>query len=135
MEDAARAYDTLLADARAQVLRMRLQGVDDKEIFERLLTSLNNGKDLFQQYKGWLEGATDKLTNTVAQMEHHAVVAESGTAFTWELDPTVKEHCPDCLRNSQAEPKSFDAWAELGLPGAGNTVCNGYCHCVLKAAE
>ena len=132
VEDIERAYDTMLADIRAEIVRMRLLGIDEAEIFARLKQNVTDDSGAFQSFNGWVEGATDKLTHAVAQTESNAVYSGTEENLTWELDPTAREHCADCLRNSQAPAMPFAQWAAIGIPGAGNTECDGYCKCTLS---
>jgi hypothetical protein len=126
-----RAYDELLAAIRSEVARMRSLGVSDREIFDRLNTQLRERQGIFARFGGTIESGVDKLTQTTAQIESNATLTDQDR-LDWELDPTVKEHCTDCLRNAELEPRSFDDWATIGLPGAGNTECGNYCKCTLR---
>lgn len=124
-------YGVLEEDINAEIQRMRLLGISDAEIYARLETNLNGSMDLFGRFKGALEKEFDTTIGTTAQLEQNSVL-EGMQDLTWQLDPTVQEHCPDCLRNAGSQPKSFDDWALLGLPGAGNTQCGAYCKCSLE---
>ena len=49
--------------------------------------------------------------------------------FAWV---TVGGHriCPDC-DSREGQTMTFSEWESRGLPGAGWSVCKGYCYCVL----
>ena len=124
------AYGVLETDMLAEIQRMRALGIADAEIFNRISDSLNNSLDLFSKFKGAVEKELDIVVGKTAQLESNVALSEQ-EKLRWELDPTVEEHCVDCLRNSASDQKSFDEWSLLGLPGMGNTQCGSYCKCTL----
>ena len=128
------AYDQLLKDLDAEIVRMDALGVSEPEIFARLEQELKDRTGAFGSFKGWVEGETDKLVHAGGQIESNELMREAGDKFTWQLDPTAKEHCGDCLRNSGEDPKTWVEWEAIGIPGAGNTICDGYCKCTLTVA-
>jgi hypothetical protein len=71
------------------------------------------------------------MINTISQIVSNESAREQSEQWIWELDPTAKDHCEDCLRNSGDGEKSFDEWEKIGLPGYGNTECGIYCRCTL----
>lgn len=127
-------FDVFEQDLDAQIKRMRGLGISDEEIFSRISESLNNGMDLFGSAKGAIEKEIDSLVGTTAQIESSGVFESLEDPLKWELDPTVKEHCDDCLANSEADPKTYEEWEQIGLPGFGNTECREYCRCSLTKA-
>lgn len=129
------AYDALLSDMINQIRAMRIMGISDEEIFNRLELSLNNGMDLFSTFKGKLEGITDDLVNVTANLESNAIYEGKDEMLDWELDPTVAEHCATCLENADKVSRTFDEWQMIGLPGMGNTDCGLYCKCQLVPAK
>ena len=54
---------------------------------------------------------------------------DKGT-FKWV---TVSGHriCEDCESRSKMPERTFNEWADIGLPGAGWSICKQYCYCVL----
>lgn len=133
VEDVERAYDTMLADVNAEIIRMRALGMSNEEIFNRLQTNFDENLTVFQSFDGWVKGATEKLATGVAQQEAHNQLNIPGRLYSWELDPTA-EHCDDCLSNAKMSPQSFQEWAMIGLPGVGNTQCGSFCKCALQEA-
>lgn len=131
LEDIDSAYDALDSDIVQQIQRMRQLGVSDKEIFDTLLASLNDGADMFQTFKGAIGRANDTLVNTTSQVESNESIKHMAEMWTWELDPLAKEHCDDCKRNSLAGAQTYDYWENVGLPGFGTTQCKKYCKCTL----
>jgi hypothetical protein len=127
-------YDAFTADVDEYVVRMRTLGVSADEIFRQLGDNLEDRQDLFQRFKGALESEIDNITGVTAQAESNSIY-ESGAMLKWELDPTVREHCDDCVRNSGDGAKTFEQWSAIGLPGFGNTACLEYCKCTLVRAN
>lgn len=135
MEDVSTAYDKLDSDIDAQIKRMRMLGLSDREIFERLTASLNEELDMFSTFKGSIGRSNDTLVNMISQVESNETIRETAEYFMWELDPTAKDHCETCKANSVKGKMTFDEWEELGLPGYGNTDCGKYCRCTLTPVK
>lgn len=131
-EDASNAYDMLLNDVRAMVVKMQASGMSNEAIMESLLTRLGNTSDEFQSFKGWIEGGTDKLVHSTAQLESNDYPPEK--LLRWILDPTASEHCEDCIENATLPPMTIDEWETTGTPASGATLCDGYCKCTLIEA-
>ena len=129
-QNIARLYDTFSSDVTLAINRMRALGMGNDEIISRLGENLDNGKDLFGTFKGALEKELDQIVGVTAQSESNSIYAD-GQMLRWELDPTVREHCPDCLRNASLPSRSYADWEAMGLPGFGNTECTDYCKCTL----
>ena len=127
VEDVSKAYDVLEQDITAQIRRMRTLGMSDAEIYDRLFASLNDGMDMFQTFKGAIGRSNDTLVNMISQVESNETIKEAGEYWEWQLDPTAKDHCESCLRNSEMGVMTFEKWEEMGLPGYGNTECGRYC--------
>ena len=124
-------YTVFEDELLGQIREMRLLGLSDEAIYQRILENVNKGLDYFGRFKGALEREIDGIVGKTAQLESNMVLAEVEEKLKWELDPTVREHCPDCLRNSASETKTFEEWEMIGLPGMGNTQCGDYCKCSL----
>jgi hypothetical protein len=129
-----RLYDSFTQDVTGETLRMRALGMDASTIYERLLTNLNDGKDLFGRFKGQLESELDQLVGISAQESSNTIYGKD-QMLRWELDPTVIDHCEDCVNNSEMEPQLYEDWESIGLPGFGNTQCGDYCKCTLVIDE
>ena len=127
-------FDVFEQDLVAQIQKMRGLGISDEEIFNRISESLDKGMDMFGTTRGAIESEMDALVGTTAQIESNSVFESLEEPLMWELDPTAKEHCVDCLRNSEDGNKTFEEWREIGLPGFGNTECGEYCKCSLAKA-
>jgi hypothetical protein len=133
VESIGHIYDAFGQDVTDFVRRERLLGVSNEEIIKRLDASLNNGKDLFGRFKGAIELELDNIVGVTAQAESNGIYTE-GAMLTWELDPTVSDHCETCLSNADKAAMAIDKWELVGLPGFGNTICGRYCKCTLVEA-
>lgn len=127
-------YDNFEQELVSEIDRMRALGISDKEIYRRISDNLDNGMDMFGSVKGAIEKEVDSLLGTTAQGESNEVFRELEQELKWELDPTARQHCNDCLRLSASPPKKFEQWEAMGLPGFGNTECGQYCKCSLVQA-
>jgi hypothetical protein len=127
--EAQSAYDILIDDVRNMIAKMRAEGIADKQIVTILKDRMGNTVEEFRTFKGWVEGATDKMIYSASQDESNDYEQEQ--KLTWVLDPSVTEHCDTCLEREGYEPMTFAEWEAIGLPGAGTTDCDGYCKCTL----
>jgi hypothetical protein len=135
VQDVSKAYDALESDMIAQIGRMRALGLSDSEIFTRLSESLESNTDIFSTFKGSVGRGNDTLVNMVSQVESNESIGDMAEMWIWELDPTAKDHCEDCLANSEKGEMPFSEWSKIGLPGYGNTECGKYCRCTLTPIE
>ena len=116
-------------DVDANIAKMRLTGMSNEQIFERLTENAKGSMDLFGSFKGAVEKQIDETLGTTAQIESNDFEIEE--MLKWDLDPTVVEHCETCLANADMTPRTFEQWEWIGLPGMGNTDCGIYCRCTL----
>lgn len=114
-----------------EIETLRALGFSDEDIFNELSQQLRNRQGIFTRLKGIVESAADKNISVVTQIRANEEQRKSSRLWVWVLDPTVKNHCEDCLRNSKEEPHPFEWWEKLGLPAYGTTACKQYCHCTI----
>ena len=116
------------------VVNMGKAGVSSNVIKSTLNTDMKNGGRIFGQLrnetKETLVGGVNKASG-IGQYEtylNNGITEES--LFTWI---TVSGHkvCVDCADRGGWKAQKFSKWEELGLPGSGQTVCKGYCYCVV----
>jgi len=134
MEEGADAWAEAIKDIAQYTQRARTLGMSGDVIVDRLLGDLDNSTGIFKTMLGKYEGAQTKLIDTVSQVDSNEGIKESAELFRWELED-LAEHCNTCLANASLEPQTWDAWEELGIPGAGNTDCGQYCKCTLVGVE
>jgi hypothetical protein len=131
VERANQTLDELDKNLSIQIQRLRVAGMNDSEILSTLSNAINNGAETFADLEGAIGGAVDELASSVSQLASHEGFEEDARLYTWELDPEAKEHCGDCLERSNMEPRNFQEWESVGLPGLGSTECGEYCKCTL----
>lgn len=132
-ESAGLAFDRMISEARDLVFRLKASGVATSEIMARIERMVEEDEGFVATFKGALQNGMNDLTSTEAQVESN-VVFDPEELLEWVLDPTAKEHCDDCVALAQEEPKLLADWEAIGLPGIGNTICDGYCKCTLMPA-
>ena len=115
------------------VTNMTKAGISKDVIRNTLQQDMKGGGKIFGQLRNetreTLVGGINK-SGALAQYEtylNNGITEDS--LFTWV---TASGHriCGDCLALSGGE-KTFKEWESSGLPGAGHTVCGGYCYCVV----
>lgn len=123
--------DSLEGDLEAQIERMLVSGMDPAEVLVALEASLDNATDSFGSLRAAINGDLDDITGSISQITSQDMQGSGEELYTWELDPTAKEHCGDCVERSQEPAQTLAEWEAIGLPGIGNTECDGYCKCTL----
>ena len=115
------------------VTNMTKAGISKDVIRNTLQQDMKGGGKIFGRLRNetreTLVGGINK-SGALAQYEtylNNGITEDS--LFTWV---TASGHriCADCLALSGGE-KTFKEWESSGLPGAGHTVCGGYCYCVV----
>ena len=134
IDEASSAYEVMIADVENSIARMETLGMSREAIYDRLKSNLDNDEGVFSTFKGRLSKSVQSLIDTTSQVESNEAIKESAELFRWELED-LADHCDTCLANASLEPQTWDAWEELGIPGAGNTDCGQYCKCTLVGVE
>jgi len=134
IDEATSAYEGMIADVENSIARMETLGMSREAIYDRLKSNLDNDEGVFSTFKGRLSKSVQSLIDTTSQVESNEAIKESAELFRWELED-LADHCDTCLANASLEPQTWDAWEELGIPGAGNTDCGQYCKCTLVGVE
>jgi len=134
IDEATSAYEGMIADVENSIARMETLGMSREAIYDRLKSNLDNDEGVFSTFKGRLSKSVQSLIDTTSQVESNEAIKESAELFRWELED-LADHCDTCLANASLDPQTWDAWEELGIPGAGNTDCGQYCKCTLVGVE
>jgi len=105
------------------------QGVSKEVIKASLLNDLETGGRIFGEFRNAVRatgtGSLNRFSD-VAQFNDRGVNTQD---YRWVA--VLSNTCPDCeARHGQV--KTFAEWEVAGLPRAGQTVCKGYCKCVLS---
>jgi hypothetical protein len=126
--------DNFINDMSASVKVLQAQGMANEDILRRLVDDFKSKSGAWQSLEGKLGSTIDfGLANASNFSANSAVVAAFPNArgFEWVLDPTVVQHCSDCLDKSNMKPQSYAIWEQLGLPAEGYDECGSYCCCTL----
>ncbi len=123
-------YQTMLNDLDNEIAGYKLMGMDEKTIYETLMSDFEQEKGVFGRFKGAIEGAMDEVVVRTTQFEQ---VSDNPPEqlYRWLLDPTVEKHCDDCLDRESMGALTMLEWGKLGIPGSGVTECGDYCKCML----
>ena len=115
------------------VINMGRAGVSQDVIKTTLSNDMKNGGKIFGQLRNETRESLVGGINKSGALGQYDAYLNNGitedSIFTWV---TASGHriCADCMALSGAE-KTFKEWESSGLPGAGHTVCGGYCYCLL----
>tara|TARA_Y100000592_G_scaffold29212_1_gene46606 strand:- start:9787 stop:11268 length:1482 start_codon:yes stop_codon:yes gene_type:complete len=140
--------DSMVFDARSfalniekSVANMAQTGMSMNLIEDVLTEDMQTGGKIFGQLRNNIKETTAKAINQSSRLGQYSTYfanpellmdspSESKPMkFMWV---TVAGHkvCRDCISRS-GRIKTFDEWSTDGLPGAGQTVCGGYCYCII----
>tara|TARA_R100001594_G_scaffold14555_1_gene30982 strand:- start:2593 stop:3153 length:561 start_codon:yes stop_codon:yes gene_type:complete len=137
MDDLVRAvmssitFDTIIFGSRLTqyVENLTAQGLSNEFIIAQVKNDMQTGGRIFGELKNSIAAAIQELTNQAGRLGQLEQYGNRFENFMWI---TVAGHkvCPDCdQRGGMID--TFDNWVERGLPGAGWSVCRGFCYCVL----
>jgi hypothetical protein len=128
------AYEAMVKDLGLEIANYQATGMNGDAIYKALLADIENNASVFGRFNGDVERAMDGLMVRTTQSEQVANNLPE-QMYEWILDPTVQEHCGDCLSRSEMPAKPFFEWSELGIPGSGVTECGDYCKCLLEVVS
>jgi hypothetical protein len=123
-------YQTMINDLDNEIAGYRAMRMDDKAIYDILMSDFEQEKGVFGRFKGAIESDMDELVVRTTQSEQVAN-NPAEQLYNWVLDPTVNEHCTDCLERAAMGSQTMLFWSSRGIPGSGATKCADYCCCML----
>lgn len=113
------------------IQRGRAAGIDLAELERILLNDLRTGGQIFGDFRANFKSQMRYSLEEVARgeiFEQHKEVER----WAW-VAISDKLLCPDCaVRNGKVQ--TLDEWRSIGLPGAGTTICQRSCRCMLSPA-
>ena len=91
---------------------------------------LKKGGALHSQIQNYIKASIIEGVNQSSRLGQYEQYDLDVGTFTWV---TVSGHriCDDCNSRSKMPPRTFNEWSNIGLPGAGWSICKQYCYCVL----
>lgn len=127
--------DGMLFDARTftnniekRVTMLSARGMNPELIKQTLKTDMQDGGRVFGQLRNDVKENIAGAVNQSGRLGQFSEY-ENFKNFLWV---TVAGHkvCPDCDARAGAV-LTYEEWEGEGLPGAGWSVCQGYCYCIL----
>ena len=123
----------------AEVSRLLQSGMDIEKIEEFLLNDLETEGPIFGEFIGSIRRQFDGGVKWVQERVEFAAwdtkakdLGYDSAEEMLQLWILVSDNpCPDCIERSAMGPRPRAEWVEMGLPGAGGTICGPRCHCHL----
>lgn len=123
------AFDDYIRDIKQRASDLISIGTDPEVVKQILLDDIKNNTGEFKKLSGTLNSVIDEGINKVSNFSSQEPIRVLSNRFKWIYEPGV-EHCQTCIdRNNDV--RSYEEWEDIGLPGAGTTVCKIYCKCTL----
>ena len=116
------------------VTNMTNNGVGKETIKKTLQADMAGGGRIFGQLRNQTKETLVGGINRSGAIGQYQTYLSNGfteeSLFVWV---TASGHriCIDCRERADMPEMKFSKWEDLGVPGSGQTVCKGYCYCVL----
>jgi len=126
------AFDIAIFATRIErlVLTLRGTGVSNEALTGILAADLSTHGPIFGELRNSIVRGIVFGNNQFSRTGQIEVYGDSIDLFRWV---TIQGHriCDDCESRSKMPERTFNEWADIGLPGAGWSLCKQYCYCVL----
>jgi len=127
------------AAVQAEIIELRIQqeratmitnGMSEKGAEMASKVDFKKGGTLHSLVQNYIKSSIIEGVNQSSRLGQYEEYDLDVGTFTWV---TVSGHriCDDCESRSKMPPRTFNQWADIGLPGAGWSICKQYCYCVL----
>jgi hypothetical protein len=114
------------------IWRARSAGMDLAEIELMLLEDLRTGGQLFGDFR---KNFKSQMRYTIEEVARGEIYETHKDVKLWEwVAISDKLLCPDCA-NRNGRAMTLDEWRAIGLPGAGRTICQRACRCMLSPKD
>ena len=130
IEKAAKESEIFQLHIQQEISTMITNGMT-KESAEMVITAdLQKGNRLFKTLNNSIKAAIIEGVNQSSRLGQYGEYDLDQGTFKWV---TVSGHriCDDCESRSKMPERTFNEWADIGLPGSGWSLCKQYCYCVL----
>ena len=125
------AFDIAVFTTRIErlVLTLRGTGVSDEALAGILAADLSTHGPIFGELRNSIVRGIVFGNNQFSRTGQIEVYGDSIDLFRWV---TIQGHriCDDC-QGREGEIDTLDGWISRGMPGAGWSLCGGYCYCIL----
>ena len=125
------AFDIAIFATRIErlVLTLRGTGVSNEALTGILAADLSTQGPIFGELRNSIDRGIVFGNNQFSRTGQIEVYGDSINLFRWV---TIQVHriCDDC-QDWEGEIDTLDGWISRGMPGAGWSLCGGYCYCIL----
>lgn len=125
------AFDIAVFTTRIErlVLTLRGTGVSNEALAGILAADLSTHGSIFGELRNSIVRGIVFGNNQFSRTGQIEVYGDSIDLFRWV---TIQGHriCDDC-QGREGEIDTLDGWISRGMPGAGWSLCGGYCYCIL----
>ena len=125
------AFDIAVFTTRIErlVLTLRGTGVSNEALAGILAADLSTHGPIFGELRNSIVRGIVFGNNQFSRTGQIEVYGDSIDLFRWV---TIQGHriCDDC-QGREGEIDTLDGWISRGMPGAGWSLCGGYCYCIL----
>ena len=113
------------------VQNAKIAGFTEKEILMQLVRAGNDkagiAQGLAERTKS-ITAAAVRREKTAAEIEEYKKYAGDDELWVWITISATP--CPDCQERA-GKVLTMDRWENMGIPGAGRTICGRFCRCKL----
>ena len=130
LEKASLQSDIIELQIKQEIGTMVTNGMTRKGAETSIVMDLRKNGTLYGLINNYIKSAIIEGVNQSSRLgQYEQYDLDTGT-FTWV---TVSGHriCDDCESRSKMPERTFNEWADIGLPGSGWSICKQYCYCVL----
>ena len=124
-------YDIFVFTARVDktIQTLRGSGMSEEGIRGVLINDLSTHGSVFGELRNSIVRGIVFGNNQFSRTGQIEVYGDSINLFRWV---TIQGHriCDDC-QDREGEIDTLDGWISRGMPGAGWSLCGGYCYCIL----
>ena len=130
IEKAAVQAEIIELQIHQEIATMVTNGMNQKGAEMAIKADFKKGGTLHKLIQNYIKSSIIEGVNQSSRLGQYEEYDLDVGTFTWV---TVSGHriCDDCKSRSTMPPRTFNEWADIGLPGAGWSLCKQYCYCVL----
>ena len=131
IEKAAVQAEIIELQIQQELATMITNGMREKGAEMAIKVDLKKGGVLHSQIQNYIKSSIIEGVNQSSRLGQYEEYDLDTGNFHWV---TVSGHriCEDCEQRAKMPPRTFNEWADIGLPGAGWSICKQYCYCILE---
>ena len=130
IEKAAVQAEIIELQIQQEIATMVNNGMNVKGAEMAIKVNFKKGGTLHSLIQNYIKSSIIEGVNQSSRLGQYEQYDLDVGTFKWV---TVSGHriCDDCESRSKMPERTFNEWADIGLPGAGWSLCKQYCYCVL----